>query len=73
MAGFVQCNGGKLEESEGYDCFFNRLMCVRIEIDQALVRELLSNNSCLSVSCKQINHSRFALMILSPLQLTSKQ
>ena len=27
----------------------------------------------LSVSCKQINHSRFALVIWSPLQLTSKQ
>ena len=28
---------------------------------------------CLSVSCKQINHSCFALVIWSPLQLTSKQ
>ena len=22
LAGFLQCNGGKLEESEGYNCFF---------------------------------------------------
>ena len=26
------CNGGKLEESEGPNCFFHRFMCVRIEI-----------------------------------------
>ena len=22
VAGFLQCNGGKLEDSEGYNCFF---------------------------------------------------
>ena len=27
-------NGGKLEESEGPNCFFDRFSCVRIEIDQ---------------------------------------
>ena len=37
----------------------------------ALVCELLSNS--LSVSCKQINHSRFTLVIWSCLQLTTKQ
>ena len=29
------CNGGKLEESEGSNCYFIVLLvCVRIEIDQ---------------------------------------
>ena len=36
-AGFLQCNGGKLEEAEDLQCV-RRLLCVR-----ALVRELLSN------------------------------
>ena len=32
LAGFLQCNGGKLEEAE----YFRRLMCVRIKVDQLL-------------------------------------
>ena len=34
VGGISLCNGGKLEESEGSNCFFHRFMCVRIEIDQ---------------------------------------
>ena len=37
------------------------------------MRELLSNNSLFVGQSKQINHSLFALVIWSPLQLTSKQ
>ena len=43
LAGFLQCNCGKLEESEGYNCFFI-VSCVL----EALVRELLSNKGCVS-------------------------
>ena len=28
LAGFLQCNGRKLEESEGYNCFLDQLKCV---------------------------------------------
>ena len=42
---YSQTFGGKLEESEGYNCVFS-VSCVRIEIDnKALVREMLSNYS----------------------------
>ena len=34
VGGISLCNGGKLEESEGSNCFFHRFLCVRIEIDQ---------------------------------------
>ena len=34
LAGFPQCNGGKLEKAEDFKCVFSRLLCVRIEIDQ---------------------------------------
>ena len=50
---------------------FHRLLCVRIEIDQLQCVNCWVIIHCLSVSCKQINHSRFALVIWSPLQLTS--
>ena len=36
-----------MEEAEDFKCVFGRLFCVRIEIDSAPVRELLSNNSLL--------------------------
>ena len=36
----IQCNGAKLEESEGYNCFF----IISCEL-RALVFELLSNKS----------------------------
>ena len=52
---------------------FHRLLCVRIEIDQLQCMNCWVIIHCLSVNCKQINHSRFALVIGSPLQLTSKQ
>ena len=52
---------------------FHRFLCVRIEIDQLKCVNCWVIIHCLSVSCKQINHSRFALVIWSPLQLTSKQ
>ena len=28
------CNGGKMKESEGSNCFFHHFLCVRIEIEQ---------------------------------------
>ena len=34
VGGISLYNGGKLEESEGPNCFFHRFLCVRIEIDQ---------------------------------------
>ena len=36
VGGISLCNGGKLEKSEGSNCFFHRFffVCVRIEIDQ---------------------------------------
>ena len=34
VGGISLCNGGKLEESEGTNCFFHRFLCVRIEIHQ---------------------------------------
>ena len=34
VGGISLCNGGKLEKSEGSNCFFHRFFCVRIEIDQ---------------------------------------
>ena len=52
---------------------FHRFLCVRIEIDQLLCVNCWVIIHCLSVSCKQINHSRFALVIWSPLQLTSRE
>ena len=42
---------------------FRDLLCVRIKIYRlAQLRELLSNNS-LSVNCKNIDHSRYAIVI----------
>ena len=52
---------------------FRRLLCVRIEIDQLQCVNCWVIIHCLSVSCKMINHSRYALVIWSSLQLTSKQ
>ena len=52
---------------------FRRLLCVRIEIDQHHCVNCWVIMHCLSVSCAKINHSRCALVIWSPLQLTSKQ
>ena len=52
---------------------FHRFLYVRIEIDQLLCVNCWVIIHCLSVSCMQINHSRFALEIWSPLKLTPKQ
>ena len=52
---------------------FRGFLCVRIEIDQLKCVNCWVIIHCLSVSCKQINHSRFVLVIWPPLQLTSKQ
>ena len=40
IAGFLQCNGGKLEEDEDFKCVFVKALV-------SLVCELLSNNSLL--------------------------
>ena len=42
---------------------FFRLLCVRIEIDQLKCVNCWVIIHCLSVSCKKINHSRYALVI----------
>ena len=34
MAGFLECKGGNLEETEDFKCIFRRLLCVRIIIDK---------------------------------------
>ena len=52
---------------------FHRLLCVMIEIDQLQCVNCWVIIHCLLVSCKQINHPRFALMIWPPLQLATKQ
>ena len=57
----------------GIRLLFHRLLCVRIEIDRLQCVNCWVIIHRLSISCKQINHSRFALVIWSPLQLTSKQ
>ena len=36
FGGFSLFDGGKVEESEGYNYLFGRFLCVRIEIDQLL-------------------------------------
>ena len=36
IGGISLCDGGKLEDSEGYNYFFIIFLCVRIEIDQLL-------------------------------------
>ena len=53
-------------------CFCS-LLCVRIEIDQLQCVNCWVIIHFLSVSCTKINHSRYALVIWSSLQLTSKQ
>ena len=63
LAGFIQCNGGKLEE----------LKTSKKEIDQLVYVNCWVIIHCLSVSCTQINHSRCVVGIRSSLQLTSKQ
>ena len=52
---------------------FRRLLCFRIEIDQLHCVNCWVIIHCLSVSCTTINHLRWALVIWSSLQLTSKQ
>ena len=43
LAGFPQCNGGKLEEAEDFKCIFV-VHCVLKSNRSALFRELLNNN-----------------------------
>ena len=43
LAGFLQCHGGKLEESDKYN-FFHRFLCFRIEKDQLYCVIFFSNN-----------------------------
>ena len=52
---------------------FRHLLCVRIEIDHLQCVNCWVISHCLSVGCTKINHSRYALVIWSSLQLTSKQ
>ena len=72
VGGISLCNEVKLEESEGYNYFFCCFLYVRIEIDQLFCVICCQSNKS-QVNCKQINHSRSALVISSTLQLTSKQ
>ena len=52
---------------------FRGLLCVRIEIDPLLYVNCWLIIHCLSVNCTKINSSRCAHVILSSLQLASKQ
>ena len=52
---------------------FRCLLCVRIKIDQLQCVNCCVIIHCLLVSCTMINHSRWAPMIWSSLQLSSKQ
>ena len=52
FCGILQCNGGKLEESE---LLFHRFLCAKIEIDQFLCVNCRVINHGLSVSCKVDN------------------
>ena len=63
----------KVGRSWRFQMCFRRLFCVRIEIDQLQCVNCWVIIHCLSVSCLKINHLRCALVILSSLQLTSKQ
>ena len=56
-------NMNDIDFSDFYSVYQNR---------SAQVRDLLSN-SLLSVSCKNINHSRYALVIIYSLQLTASK
>ena len=63
----------KVERSWSLQMCFRPSLCVRIEIDQLQCVNCRVIIHCLSVSCTKINHSRYALVIWSSLQLTSKQ
>ena len=63
----------KVGRSWWLQMYFRRLLCVRIEIDQFHCVNCWVIIHCLSVSCTKINHSRYALVIWSSLQLTPKQ
>ena len=63
----------KVGRSWGLQTCVCRLLCVRIEMDQLQFVNCWLIIHCLSVSCTKINHSRWALVIWSSLQLTSKQ
>ena len=52
---------------------FRRLLCVRIEIDQLIVCELLSNNSLFVGQLYEDKSIALRARDLSSLQLTSKQ
>ena len=56
----MQCNGGKLNDIDGFSNIYSVYCVLENRNRSAQVRELLSNNS---VSCKKINHSRYALVI----------
>ena len=42
LAGFLQCNGRKLNDIDGFSDFYS-IYCVRIDVDQP-VRKLWNNN-----------------------------
>ena len=58
----------KVGRSWRFQMCFRRLFCVRIEIDQSQCV-----NCWVIIHCLSINYSRWALVISSSLQLTSKQ
>ena len=70
LAGFLQCNGEELEEAVDFKSVFMFIVSSNRN-RSALVRELLCNNS---LFVGQLNEDKsLALVILSSLQLTSKQ
>ena len=60
---FGGTSGGKLEEAEDFEYMVSSFIVYLNRNRSALVRELLSYNSLLSVSCKKLNLSRCAFII----------
>ena len=63
----------KVGRSRRLQMYFRHLLCIKIKIDQLYCVNCWIMIYCLSVNCTKINHSCYALMIWSSLQLTSKR
>ena len=73
LAGFLLCNGGKLENKLKTSNEFSSYIACKNRNRSALVRELLSNNSLFVGQLYEDKYSPCAPVIRSFLQLTSKQ
>ena len=62
LAGFLQCNGGKLEKLNTSNVVSSCIVYSNRN-RSALMYDLLTIIDCLSVSCMKMNHSCCALVI----------